>query len=123
MTTEKIKELPPLLPNPPTPTEQAVEQTYQEGKVWEPNEPTTIEELMGRIPNDLSADVDTTCPFYGCLLEHRTSDNRFNYVKCPEYSFAFIASQQEVHQFLQAVDQQWHKHLVINTDKEDTKWL
>ena len=55
-----------------------------------------IVELMGQIPDDLSAEVDTTCPFHGCLLEHRTSDNGFNYVKCPEYPCAFIASQQEV---------------------------
>ena len=82
MTMEEIKELPPLSPIPPTPTMQVVEQTYQERELWEP---TTIKELMGQIPDDLSAEVDTTCPFHGCLLEHRTSDNGFNYVKCPEY--------------------------------------
>ena len=68
-----------------TPAMQFVEQTYQEGEGWEPNVPTTIQELMGQIPDDLSAEVDTTCPFHGCLLEHRTSDNGFNYVKYPEY--------------------------------------
>ena len=100
MTMEEIKELPP----PAIPAMQVVEQTYQEGDGCEPNEPTTIEELMGQIPDDLSAEVDTTCPLNGCLLVHRTSNNGFNYVKCPEYPCAFIASQQEVHQYLQAVE-------------------
>ena len=117
MTMEEIKELAPLSPIPPTPTVQVVEQTYQEGEVWERNEPTTIEELMGQIPDDPPAEVDTTCPFHGCLLEHRTSDNGFNYVKCAEYPCAFIASQQEVHQCLQGVEKQRHQQLVINMDK------
>ena len=78
---------------------------------------------MGQIPDDLSADVDATCPFHGCLLEHRTSDSGFNYMKCPaEYPCAFIASQQEVHQYLQAVEKQWYLQLVINTDKMRIKW-
>ena len=122
MTMEEIQELPPLSPIPPTPTVQVVEQTYQEGEVWEPNELTTIEELMGQIFDDLSAEVDTTCPFHGCLLEHRTSDNGFNYVKCPEYRCAFIASQQKVHQYLQALEKQRHQQLVINIHKMHSKW-
>ena len=119
---EEIKELPPLSPIPPTPTVQVVEQTYQEGEVWEPNQPTTIEELMGQIPDDPSEEVDTTCPFHGCLLEHRTSDNGFNYVKCAEYPCAFIASQQEVHQCLQGVEKQRHQQLVINMDEMHSEW-
>ena len=121
MTMEEIKEWPPLSPIPPTPTVQVVEQTYQEVEVWEPNEPTTIEELMGQIPDDLSAEVDT-CPFHGCLLEHRTTDNGFNYVKCLEYPCAFIASQQEVHQYFQAVEKQRYHQLVINIDKMHSEW-
>ena len=54
--------------------------------------------------------------------QHRTSDNGFNYVKCPKYPCAFIAIQKEVHQYLEAVEKQRHKHLVINTDKQDTQW-
>ena len=51
--------------------------------LWQANEPATIEELIEQIPNDPSAEVDATCPFHGCLLEHRTSNNSFNYVECP----------------------------------------
>ena len=122
MTMEEIQEMPPLSHFPPTPTVQVVEQTYQEGEVWEPNEPTTIEELMGQIPDDSSAEVDTTCPFHGCLLEHRTSDNGINYVKCLEYPCAFIASQQEGHQYLKAVEKQRHHQLVVNIDKMHSEW-
>ena len=118
MTMEEIKEFPP----PATPAVQVLEQTYQEGEGWEPNEPTTIEELMGQIPDDVPMEVDTTCPFHYCLLEYRTSDNGFNYVKCPEYPCAFIASQQELNQYLQAVEKQRHPQLVINIDKMHSEW-
>ena len=85
----------------------------QEGELCQANEPTTIDKLMGQIPDDPSAEVDATCPFHGCLLEHRTSDNGFNYVKWPEYPCAFIASQHVVHQF-QWLDAPWnHKILVL----------
>ena len=94
---------------------QVLEQTYQEGEVWQANEPTTSEERMGQIP-------DATCPFHGFLLVHRTSDNYFDYVKCPEYPCAFIASKREVHQYLQVVEKQWHQQLVINTDKNHSEW-
>ena len=93
-------------------------------EVWQADEPTTIDKLMGQNPDDPSADVDATCPFHVCLLENRTSDNGFNYMKCPTYLCVFIASQQEVHvhQYLQAVEKQWHQHLVNNTQKMHSKW-
>ena len=66
------------------PTVQVAEQTYQEGELWQLNEPATIDKLMGQIPDDSPVQVDATCPFHGCLLEHRRMlDNGFKYVKCP----------------------------------------
>ena len=98
-TVEEIKEMPSLSPIPPTPAVQVVEQTYQEGEVWEPNEPTTIlKNSWGRsqlIRHDLFMVVCWS-------TEHQTMV--LDYVKCPEYPCAFIASQQEVHQYLQAVE-------------------
>ena len=36
--------------------------------------------LMGQIPDDSPVEVDATCPFHRCLLQHRTSDNGVKYV-------------------------------------------
>lgn len=83
--------------------EQVVEQTIEEGEVWKPIEPTSIDELMGYIP-DYSPKENVMCPFHGCLLIHRMSYGGFNYVKCPKYPCAFIASQTEVHKYLEAVN-------------------
>ena len=40
------------------------------------------------------------------------------YVKYPKYQCTFIASQKEVHQYLQAVEKQRHKHLATKPDKD-----
>lgn len=77
---------------------------------------------MKQIPDYSAVEVDATCPFHGCLLEHRMSDNGFKYVKCPEYPCAFIASHKEIVNYLQALDQQRHQNLVINIGKESSKW-
>ena len=61
---EKIKRLPALSSNPRTPTVQGLEQTRQEGEVWLPNEPTTIDELMGQIADCSLEKDDVTCPFH-----------------------------------------------------------
>ena len=45
------------------PTVQVTDQTYQEGELWQLNEPATIDELMGQIPDDSPVEVDATCPF------------------------------------------------------------
>ena len=105
MTVEEIKEMPSLSPIPPTPAVQVVEQTYQEGEVWEPNEPTTIlKNSWGRSLMTCQQKLIRHALFMVLCwsTEHQTMV--LNYVKCPEYPFAFIASQQEVHQYLQAVE-------------------
>lgn len=53
------------LTNENSATMQVVEQSHREGKVWQSNEPETINELLAQIPDDLPKEK---CSFNRCLL-------------------------------------------------------